>query len=42
MVAGSGTAPHTFTGHQCFINPGNSAAAYATWNSVYNEEIPVR
>jgi hypothetical protein len=41
MVAGSATAPHIFTGHVCFINPGNSAAAYATWNSVYNEEIPV-
>ena len=42
MVAGSATAPHVFTGHVCYINPGNSAAAYATWNSVYNEEIPVR
>jgi hypothetical protein len=42
MVAGSGTASHVFTGHVCFINPGNSAAAYATWNSVYNEEIPIK
>jgi len=29
-----------FGGYACFINPGNSASVYATWNSVYNEEIP--
>jgi hypothetical protein len=42
MVAGSGLAPHVYTGHVCYVNPGNSAAAYATWNSVYNEEIPIK
>ncbi len=41
MVAASSPASRVFTGHVCFINPGNSAAAYATWNSVYNEEIPI-
>lgn len=41
MVAWSDPAFRVFTGHVCFINPGNSAAAYATWNSVYNEEIPI-
>lgn len=40
MVAASNPATKVFTGHVCYINPGNSAAAYATWNSVYNEEIP--
>ncbi len=42
MVVKTDTAPRVFTGHVCYINPGNSEAAYATWNSVYNEEIPVR
>ena len=41
MIAGGNPAPRVFTGHVCYINPGNSAAAYATWNSVYNEEIPI-
>jgi len=41
MVAASNPASRVFTGHVCYINPGNSAAAYATWNSVYNEEIPI-
>jgi hypothetical protein len=41
MVAWSDPAPRVFTGHVCYVNPGNSAAAYATWNSVYNEEIPL-
>jgi hypothetical protein len=41
MVAGGDPAFRVFTGFVCFINPGNSAAAYATWNSVYNEEIPL-
>jgi hypothetical protein len=41
MVAEGSPATHFFTGHDCYINPGNSAAAYATWNSVYNEEIPI-
>ena len=41
MIAWSDPALRVFTGHVCFINPGNSAAAYATWNSVYNEEIPI-
>jgi hypothetical protein len=41
MVAWSAPASRVFTGFVCFINPGNSAAAYATWNSVYNEEIPL-
>jgi hypothetical protein len=40
MVANGNPAPKVFTGYVCYINPGNSAAAYATWNSVYNEEIP--
>jgi hypothetical protein len=40
MIAASKPASQVFTGHVCYINPGNSAAAYATWNSVYNEEIP--
>ena len=40
MVATSDQATSIFTGYTCYINPGNSAAAYATWNSVYNEEIP--
>ena len=40
MVAVSTPATSYFTGHVCYINPGNSAAAYATWNSVYNEEVP--
>jgi hypothetical protein len=40
MVAWSDPAPRVFTGHVCYVNPGNSAAAYATWNCVYNEEIP--
>ena len=40
MVATGDPAPRVFTGYVCYINPGNSAAAYATWNSVYNEEIP--
>ncbi len=42
MIAASNPASHVFTSHVCYINPGNSAAAYATWNSVYNEEIPFR
>jgi hypothetical protein len=29
-----------FGAYACFINPGNSESVYATWNSVYNEEIP--
>ena len=41
MIAAGSPAPRVFTGHVCYINPGNSAAAYATWNSVYNEEIPI-
>jgi len=41
MIAASKPASQVFTGHVCYINPGNSAAAYATWNSVYNEEIPI-
>jgi hypothetical protein len=41
MIAASNPASRVFTGHVCFVNPGNSAAAYATWNSVYNEEIPI-
>lgn len=41
MVASSNPAPKVFTGHVCYVNPGNSAKAYATWNSVYNEEIPI-
>jgi hypothetical protein len=41
MIAWSDPALRVFTGHVCYINPGNSAAAYATWNSVYNEEIPI-
>jgi len=40
MIAEGDPATRVFTGHVCYINPGNSAAAYATWNSVYNEEIP--
>jgi hypothetical protein len=40
MIAESKPASRVFTGHVCYINPGNSAGAYATWNSVYNEEIP--
>lgn len=40
MIAAGNPATKVFTGYVCFINPGNSAAAYATWNSVYNEEIP--
>lgn len=40
MVANGDPAPKVYTGYVCYINPGNSAAAYATWNSVYNEEIP--
>ncbi len=39
MIAGGN--PRTFAGYVCYINPGNSEAAYATWNSVYNEEIPI-
>jgi hypothetical protein len=42
MIAGSDPAPRVFASHVCYINPGNSAAAYATWNSVYNEEIPIK
>jgi len=41
MVAKGDPARAVFTGYVCFINPGNSVAAYATWNSVYNEEIPI-
>ena len=41
MAARSEPASRVFTGYVCFINPGNSAAAYATWNSVFNEEIPI-
>ena len=41
MIAASNPATRVFTGDVCYINPGNSAAAYATWNSVYNEEIPI-
>jgi hypothetical protein len=40
MIARGAHALGVFTGYMCFVNPGNSAAAYATWNSVYNEEIP--
>jgi hypothetical protein len=40
MVASGDPAVRVFSGYVCFINPGNSKAAYATWNSVYNEEIP--
>jgi hypothetical protein len=40
MVVTSDQATSIFTGYVCYINPGNSKAAYATWNSVYNEEIP--
>jgi hypothetical protein len=40
MVAMSDQATKIFTGYICYINPGNSTAAFATWNSVYNEEIP--
>jgi hypothetical protein len=40
MLATSDQAANTFTGYVCYINPGNSTAAYATWNSVYNEEVP--
>jgi hypothetical protein len=40
MVATGNPATRVFTGYVCYINPGNSAAAYATWNSIYNEEIP--
>lgn len=40
MIAASSPASHVFTGYVCYINPGNSAASYATWNSIYNEEIP--
>jgi hypothetical protein len=39
-VANGDPAPNVYTGYVCYINPGNSAAAYATWNSIYNEEIP--
>ena len=42
MIARGNPAFHVFTGYVCYINPGNSAAAYATWNSVYNEEIPIK
>jgi hypothetical protein len=41
MIAGGTPATRVFTGYVCYINPGNSAAAYATWNSVYNQEIPI-
>jgi hypothetical protein len=40
MVAAGNPATKVFTAHICYINPGNSAASYATWNSVYNEQIP--
>jgi len=40
MVAAGNPASSVFTGYVCYINPGNSAASYATWNSIYNEEIP--
>lgn len=39
-AANNSTAPISFTGYNCYVNPGNSAAAFATWNSVYNEEVP--
>jgi len=41
MIARGNPASSVFTGYVCYINPGNSAASYATWNSVYNEEIPI-
>ena len=41
MIARGSPAVSVFTGYVCYINPGNSAASYATWNSVYNEEIPI-
>ena len=41
MIARGNPAFRVFTGYVCYINPGNSAAAYATWNSIYNEEIPI-
>ncbi len=40
MIAAGKPATRVFTGYVCYINPGNSAASYATWNSVYNEEVP--
>jgi hypothetical protein len=42
MIAVGDPATRVFPSYVCYINPGNSAAAYATWNSVYNEEVPVR
>jgi hypothetical protein len=41
MIARGDLAYSVFTGYICYINPGNSTASYATWNSVYNEEIPI-
>jgi hypothetical protein len=41
MIAEGGPATRVFTGYVCYVNPGNSTAAYATWNSVYNQEIPI-
>jgi len=41
MIARGNPAFSVFTGYVCYINPGNSTASYATWNSVYNEEIPI-
>lgn len=38
--AGLWPATQYYGGYSCFVNPGNSAAAYATWNSGYNEEVP--
>lgn len=38
--ANQSEAPTTFTGYECMINPGNTTGGYATWNSVYNEEVP--
>jgi hypothetical protein len=40
MIAAGNPASSVFTGYVCYINPGNSTASYATWNSIYNEEIP--
>jgi hypothetical protein len=42
MIASGDPARSVFTSYVCYINPGDSAAAYATWNSLYNEEIPYR
>ncbi len=38
--AGIAPAETVYASYQCYVNPGNSTQAYATWSSVYNEEVP--